>query len=304
MPSSSAPARRAAPVDRAGQGRPADRADRERARRRAPASTKGAPHQDDGGECPGGLSRAPRRASTASTRAGAGGYGSGARAEADHRRKLPRRAVSGGSRPPKASISSSARRVSVAPRTVAVNGRALPGRSGLHQYRRAAGRCRRSRGWTRCASLDSTSIMELDQVPEHLIVLGGGYIGLEFGQMFRRFGSRVTVIQRGPPAAAAGGRGHRRGGARHPAGGRRRGAAGGRGPRAERTDDGGPGDDPRRRRGAGDRRLHVLLAAGRVPNTERLDLKAAGVETDAKGFIRVERTAGDQRRRASMPWAT
>src|SRR2546429_800461 len=40
--------------------------------------------------------------------------------------------------------------------------------------------------------LDSTSIMELAAVPEHLLVLGGGYIGLEFGQMFRRFGSRVT----------------------------------------------------------------------------------------------------------------
>ena len=40
--------------------------------------------------------------------------------------------------------------------------------------------------------------MELDAVPEHLLVLGGGYIGLEFGQMFRRFGSRVTIVQRGP----------------------------------------------------------------------------------------------------------
>ena len=45
--------------------------------------------------------------------------------------------------------------------------------------------------------LDSTSIMELEEIPEHLVVLGGGYIGLEFGQMFRRFGSRVTIIQRG-----------------------------------------------------------------------------------------------------------
>ena len=45
--------------------------------------------------------------------------------------------------------------------------------------------------------LDNESIMELDSVPEHLIVLGGGYIGLEFGQMFRRFGSRVTVVHRG-----------------------------------------------------------------------------------------------------------
>ena len=46
-------------------------------------------------------------------------------------------------------------------------------------------------------ALNSTTIMELDTVPEHLLVLGGGYIGLEFGQMFRRFGSRVTVVQRG-----------------------------------------------------------------------------------------------------------
>jgi pyruvate/2-oxoglutarate dehydrogenase complex dihydrolipoamide dehydrogenase (E3) component len=44
--------------------------------------------------------------------------------------------------------------------------------------------------------LDSTSIMELDKIPERLLVLGGGYIGLEFAQMFRRFGSTVTVIQR------------------------------------------------------------------------------------------------------------
>jgi pyruvate/2-oxoglutarate dehydrogenase complex dihydrolipoamide dehydrogenase (E3) component len=46
-------------------------------------------------------------------------------------------------------------------------------------------------------TLNSTSIMELDEVPEHLLVLGGGYVGLEFAQMFRRFGSEVTVVQRG-----------------------------------------------------------------------------------------------------------
>jgi len=45
--------------------------------------------------------------------------------------------------------------------------------------------------------LTNESLMELQEIPEHLVVLGGGYIGLEFGQMFRRFGSRVTVIQRG-----------------------------------------------------------------------------------------------------------
>jgi pyruvate/2-oxoglutarate dehydrogenase complex dihydrolipoamide dehydrogenase (E3) component len=46
--------------------------------------------------------------------------------------------------------------------------------------------------------LDNESVMELDHVPEHLLILGGGYIGLEFSQMFRRFGSKVTVIQAGP----------------------------------------------------------------------------------------------------------
>jgi pyruvate/2-oxoglutarate dehydrogenase complex dihydrolipoamide dehydrogenase (E3) component len=52
-------------------------------------------------------------------------------------------------------------------------------------------------GLDRIQYLNSTSIMEVDSVPEHLLVLGGGYIGLEFGQMFRRFGSRVTIVQSG-----------------------------------------------------------------------------------------------------------
>src|SRR5438046_1812706 len=50
-------------------------------------------------------------------------------------------------------------------------------------------------GTDEVSTLDSTSIMELDELPEHLLVLGGGYIGLEFGQMFRRFGSEVTIVQ-------------------------------------------------------------------------------------------------------------
>ena len=45
--------------------------------------------------------------------------------------------------------------------------------------------------------LDSTGIMQLGTVPDHLVVLGGGYIGVEFAQMFRRFGSRVTLVQKG-----------------------------------------------------------------------------------------------------------
>ena len=43
--------------------------------------------------------------------------------------------------------------------------------------------------------LDNISIMELDALPDHLLILGGGYIGLEFGQLFRRLGSRVTIVQ-------------------------------------------------------------------------------------------------------------
>ena len=44
--------------------------------------------------------------------------------------------------------------------------------------------------------LTSTTILDLDEVPEHLLVIGGNYIGLEFGQMFRRFGSKVTILER------------------------------------------------------------------------------------------------------------
>src|SRR2546423_15145614 len=52
-------------------------------------------------------------------------------------------------------------------------------------------------GLEQVQTLNSTTIMELDTVPEHLLVLGGGYVGLEFGQMFRRFGSHVTIVQHG-----------------------------------------------------------------------------------------------------------
>ena len=51
-------------------------------------------------------------------------------------------------------------------------------------------------GLDQLPALDSTSVMELDEVPSHLLVLGGGYIGLEFAQLYRRFGSAVTVVQR------------------------------------------------------------------------------------------------------------
>ena len=52
-------------------------------------------------------------------------------------------------------------------------------------------------GLEKVSFLDSSKIMELEELPKHLVVIGGGYIGLEFGQMFRRFGSRVTIVHRG-----------------------------------------------------------------------------------------------------------
>ncbi len=136
--------------------------------------------------------------------------------------------------------------------------------------------------------LDSTTVMELGRLPEHLIVLGGSYIGLEFGQMFRRFGSRVSIVE----------------------------SEGQLVPREDRDvaeelaqvmrDEGigvhleseAVGAAPRRGGGValklrtpqGERELagsHLLAAQGRLPNTESLDLSAAGVETDERGTIRV-----------------
>jgi len=142
-------------------------------------------------------------------------------------------------------------------------------------------------GLDRISSLDSTSIMELDQVPEHLIVLGGGYVGLEFGQMFRRFGSRVTVVQRGSQllplededVAAAVLEILREDGIEVLLD-----------TRAVRATSDGAGVRLTVRTPDGERDLdgsHLLRAAGRVPNTDRLNLPAAGIATDGKGFITV-----------------
>jgi pyruvate/2-oxoglutarate dehydrogenase complex dihydrolipoamide dehydrogenase (E3) component len=143
-------------------------------------------------------------------------------------------------------------------------------------------------GLDRVSFLDSTSIMELEEIPRHLLVLGGGYVGLEFAQMFRRFGSAVTVVQRTEQLL----------------------------PREDADvaeevlkvlrDDGievlltadavriepGPGGEVRLtiRHASGERTLagsHLLVAAGRVPNTDRLGLDRAGIGVDRHGYIRV-----------------
>jgi pyruvate/2-oxoglutarate dehydrogenase complex dihydrolipoamide dehydrogenase (E3) component len=137
--------------------------------------------------------------------------------------------------------------------------------------------------------LDSTSIMELDEVPEHLIMLGGGYIGLEFGQMFRRFGSEVTIIEGAPRltmmededvagevAAILRDDGITVLTSTMPIGVER--ADGGRLRVTVRTEDG-----ERRIEGS-----HLLSAIGRIPNTEALTPEAAGIRLNDHGFIEVD----------------
>ncbi len=140
--------------------------------------------------------------------------------------------------------------------------------------------------------LDSTSIMELDEVPHHLIVLGGGYIGLEFGQLFRRLGSKVTIIQRAKQLVP------------------REDAEIAEAVQNIMEEDGihvelstivanvKPDDcgSVARKvivyyedRTTGKKGLvngsHILLATGRTPNTDTLDLSAAGVHLASRGHI-------------------
>lgn len=136
--------------------------------------------------------------------------------------------------------------------------------------------------------LDNTRILDLEEVPRHLLVVGGSYVGLEFAQAFRRFGAEVTVLERGPRLMS-----------------RedediadtareileddgitvlcdaevRRVRAGRDGPELEVAH----GDTERVVAGS-----HLLLAVGRVPNSDRLNLRAAGIETDARGYIQVD----------------
>jgi pyruvate/2-oxoglutarate dehydrogenase complex dihydrolipoamide dehydrogenase (E3) component len=135
--------------------------------------------------------------------------------------------------------------------------------------------------------LTSESIMELEQLPEHLIVLGSGYIGLEFAQMFRRFGSRVTAIgqseqilsQQDPDIAIAVQTLLERDSIEF--------LLKAKVLRVERT-----GNETILQIQVADREMtlqgsHLLVAVGREPTTDTLNLAAAGVATDARGFIRV-----------------
>lgn len=136
--------------------------------------------------------------------------------------------------------------------------------------------------------LTSTTVMELDTLPGHLLIIGGGYIGLEFGQMFRRFGSDVTIIHRGPqllmredPDIAEEVLSIvREDGVEVLLNTTPISAKVFRGSWIELTLKGDNGE----KAVAGS---HLLLAAGRLPNTDSLDLHTAGVDLDKRGFIRV-----------------
>jgi len=136
-------------------------------------------------------------------------------------------------------------------------------------------------------ALNSTSIMELDVLPEHLLVLGGSYVGLEFAQMFRRFGSEVTVVELGRQlmgredadiAEAVAGI-LREDGIEVLLEAKTRLAAQDDTTKIILTVDTSEGE--RTLEGT-----HLLVAAGRPPNTETLNLSAAGIETDRRGFIK------------------
>jgi pyruvate/2-oxoglutarate dehydrogenase complex dihydrolipoamide dehydrogenase (E3) component len=130
--------------------------------------------------------------------------------------------------------------------------------------------------------------LELERVPEHLVVLGGGYVGLEFAQAMRRFGSRVTIIQRGrqlldredADIAAAVEELMRDEGIEVML----------QSEILEVAGHSGSGLRIRVRQGQAEKTLEasdILVATGRTPNTDRVDLVKTGVELDARGYIRV-----------------
>ncbi|WP_332751521.1 FAD-containing oxidoreductase [Hydrogenophaga sp.] len=183
----------------------------------------------------------------------------------------------------------------VAPATLEVNGRRL---TAPRIFLNVGGRPVRPdlQGIDDVPTLDNASLMELSTVPEHLVIVGGSYIGLEFAQMMRRFGAEVTVVERAahllPREDADVSDGIReileaegvrfeleaecmalaRNGKRIRVG-------------AQCADERAPIEAS-----------HVLLAVGRRPNTDGLGLEQADIRTDDKGYIEVDdqcRTSAD-----------
>jgi pyruvate/2-oxoglutarate dehydrogenase complex dihydrolipoamide dehydrogenase (E3) component len=136
----------------------------------------------------------------------------------------------------------------------------------------------------------NSTIMEVDFLPEHLIIIGGSYIGLEFAQMYRRFGAQVTVVEKMPQII---GREDadvcqgvldilRHEGVKVETGAECMAVSKRDGNIAVKLD---CAEGAREVIGS-----HLLLAVGRVPNTDDLGLPQAGVQTDARGYIQVDET--------------
>lgn len=173
----------------------------------------------------------------------------------------------------------------LAPHTVGVNGASLEAEK---IFINVGGRAVVPPDFETVPYLTNSSIMEVDFLPEHLIVAGGSYIGLEFAQMYRRFGSKVTVIQRGPrlieredeDVSAAVKTILENEGIEIQLDAECL--------RAEKRRDSivatiGCAAGPREVSGS-----HLLLAVGRQPNTQDLGLDRAGIETDERGYIKVD----------------
>src|SRR3954466_2637320 len=134
------------------------------------------------------------------------------------------------------------------------------------------------RGLDQAPYLDNVSLMELDRVPEHLVILGGGYVAVEFGQMFRRFGSKVTILQRGAHILE------------HEDDDvsdalidilRQDGVQVMTGSEVDALSEAKVGVAVHVKGGEVMQGSHLLVAVGRKPNTEALNLNAAGIKTDA-----------------------
>ncbi len=134
--------------------------------------------------------------------------------------------------------------------------------------------------------LINSTILGLDAVPRHLVVIGGSYIGLEFGQMFRRFGAQVTIVEKGPRLIAR---------EDEDVSAAVREILEAEGITVETGADGiafaQAKDGVAVTLRSGEQPVlasHVLIAVGRTPNTQDLGLDAAGIETDARGYIQVD----------------
>jgi pyruvate/2-oxoglutarate dehydrogenase complex dihydrolipoamide dehydrogenase (E3) component len=145
----------------------------------------------------------------------------------------------------------------------------------------------RLEGLDRIDYLTNAGIMQLRELPDHLLVLGGGYVGLEFGQMFRRFGSQVTVVHRGGhvlPREDADVTSELQGalekeGIRFLLQANPTRVAKQNGQVVLEVEAGGGSETVRG--------SHLLVATGRRPNTDDLGLESAGVQVTPEGFVRV-----------------